>query len=295
MSSSVTWDDQRVFLAVLEEGSLSGAARRLGLSHPTVRARLEGMEAALGTVLFTRSANGLAPTESALALRAPARSMAIASELFNRQASAPPGEVAGTVRLSVPDFIGVEVVPPMLGALRQAHPGLRIELSLTNAVEDVLGQEVDLAIRMMRPAQDALVARKIADIPLGFFAAESYLRRQGKPTTVAELANHDIIGPDRSRPDLMLVEALAIGITRPNLVLRTDNHPAQAAAVRAGLGIGVLQVPVGARDPNLRRVLPDFVPVMLETWIVTHENLRHVPRIRATLDSLTEAFNAYAR
>src|SRR5690554_2089182 len=99
MSTSISWDDQRVFLAVLEEGSLSGAARRLGLSHPTVRSRIEALERELGAVLFTRSVNGLTPTETARALGAPARTMAMASELFVRQASAPEREVAGTVRI----------------------------------------------------------------------------------------------------------------------------------------------------------------------------------------------------
>ncbi len=159
MSTGVAWDDQRIFLAVLEEGSLSAAARRLGLSHPTVRSRIEALERALGAVLFTRSVNGLTPTETAQALRAPARAMAMASDLFVRQASGAGGAVAGTVRISVPEFMGVEVVPSMLARLRQAHPGIRIELSLSNAPADLLAQEVDVAVRAVTPKQEALVAR----------------------------------------------------------------------------------------------------------------------------------------
>lgn len=290
----VGWDDQRIFLAVLEEGSLSAAARRLGLSHPTVRSRIETLERQLGTVLFTRSVNGLTPTETAEALREPARAMAMASEFFVRQASASGGEASGTVRISVPDFMGIEVIPAMLARLREAHPAIRIELSLSNLPADLLAQEVDVAVRTVAPKQDALVARKVAAIPLGFFASPSYVERRGRPTSLAELAEHDVIGPDRNRSDLAMVERLG-GLARDRLVLRTDSHPAHVAAARAGVGIAVAQVPVGERDPNLVRILPDLDVMVLETWIVTHENLARVPRVRAVFDSLVESFREMSR
>lgn len=295
MSSAVAWDDQRIFLAVLEEGSLSAAARRLGLSHPTVRSRIEALEAALGTVLFTRSVNGLAPTETAEALRGPARAMAMASELFVRQASSAGSAVAGTVRVSVPEFMGIEVIPAMLARLRQAHPGVRIELSLSNAPADLLAQEVDVAVRTVTPTQAALVARKVAAIPLGLFASPDYVERRGVPASLASLADHDVIGPDRNRGDLAVAERIAGGFLRERLVLRTDSHPAQLAAARAGVGIAVAQVPVGDADPRLVRILPEFDVAVLETWIVTHENLAKVPRVRAVFDTLAETFGEMPR
>lgn len=295
MSNLISWDDQRIFLAVLEEGSLSGAARRLGVSHPTVRARLEGLETALGTVLFTRSVNGLTPTESAEALRASARTMAMASDLFVRHAASPPGQIAGQVRISVPDFMGIEVMPRMLAMLRERHPEIRVELSLSNAPADLLAQEVDVAVRTVAPKQDALVAKKVASIPLGFFASSVYLERHGAPATMADLAGHDMIGPDRNPTDLAFAQRLGHGFASARFVLRTDSHPAQLAAARAGVGIAMAQVPVAARDPALRRVLPDVTPVVMDTWIVTHENLSKVPRIRAVFDCLAEAFVDYVR
>lgn len=295
MSLSIAWDDQRIFLAVLEEGSLSAAARRLGLSHPTVRARIEALEDSLGTVLFTRSVNGLTPTETAEALRAPARAMAMASDLFVRHASGPAGEVAGTVRISVPEFMGIEVVPTMLAKLREAHPAIRIELSLSNAPADLLAQEVDVAVRTVAPRQEALVARKVASIALGFFASRSYVDRRGSPASFAELANHDLIGPDRNRADLELAQKLGSAFSRDRFVVRTDSHPAQLAAARAGLGIAVAQRPVGASDPGLIPILPDVDIAVLETWIVTHENLAKVPRVRAVFDSLVESFQIMSR
>jgi DNA-binding transcriptional LysR family regulator len=295
MSNPIAWDDQRIFLAVLEEGSLSAAARRLGLSHPTVRIRIEALEAKLGTVLFTRSVNGLAPTETAESLRAPARAMAMAADLFVRQASAPEGELAGTVRVSVPEFMGIEVVPAMLATLRLDHPAIAIELSLSNAPADLLAQEVDVAVRTIAPKQEALLARKVASIPLGLFASRDYVERRGMPASLADLAAHDVIGPDRNRSDLALVEKFGDVLSRSRLVLRTDSHPAQIAAARAGVGIAVAQVPAGERDPGLLRILPDFEPARIETWIVTHENLARVPRVRAVFDSFVASFRTIER
>lgn len=295
MSSDVAWDDQRIFLAVLEEGSLSAAARRLGLSHPTVRSRIEALERELGTVLFTRSVNGLQPTETAEALRGPARTMALASDLFVRQASSAAGAVAGTVRISVPDFMGIEVLPRMLALLRAEHPAIRVEMVLSNASADLLAQEVDIAVRTVAPRQQALVARKVAAIPLGLFASPAYVAANGVPSSLAELAGHAVIGPDRNRADLDFAAGLGMGFQREALVLRTDSHPAQLAAARAGVGIAVVQVPVGQADPALVRILPDIDLVVMETWIVTHENLARIPRVRAAFDFLVECFQSASR
>lgn len=295
MNRQLDWNDQRAFLAVLEEGSLSGAARRMGVSQPTIRARIAALEAALGTVLFTRSVKGLTPTAEALALGDAARAMARASAAFERTASAASGEVAGVVRLSVSEFVGVEVLPPMLAALRRRCPGLVFEVHLSNETANLLEQEVDVAVRMHPPRQEMLIARKVAAIPLGLFAHPDYLARRGEPATLEDLAAHDLIGPDRILPELALAARLFPHIDRNRFVLRTDSHPAQLAAARAGLGIAVSQLPVALRDGELRRVLPQFTVASLDAYVVTHENLRHLPRIRATVDHLAAAFRAFAR
>ena len=295
MSSDIDWDDQRAFLAVYEEGSLSGAARRLGVTQPTVRARIAALEGSLGTVLFTRSVNGLVATEQARALVDAARAMARASEAFVRAASAPPGEIAGAVRVSVSEFVGIEVLPPMVASLRQSLPGIVVEMSLSNLSADLLEQEVDIAVRMHPPRQDALVAKKVCAIGLGLFAHADYLARKGMPQSLDELAQHDFVGPDRGRQDLQLALALHPRLTRDYFAARTDSHPAQLALARAGFGIAVVQRPIGLRDPRLTPVLPDLEVATMETWIVTHEDLRNVPRVRAVFDHLVEAFGRFAQ
>jgi DNA-binding transcriptional LysR family regulator len=295
MNHPISWDDQRAFLAVLEEGSLSAAARRLGLTQPTVRARVAALEQALGVRLFTRSVHGLAPTEQARALGASARAMANASDAFVRAACDGLGEAAGTVRISVSEFVGVEVLPAMLARLYAQHPRITIELELSNDSADLLGQEVDIAVRMHPPRHAALVARKVAPIPLGFFAHRDYLARRGTPALVADLSRHAMIGPDRNRADRAIAAAVLPGIAPADFVLRTDSHPAALAAARAGLGIAVAQVAVGQADPVLERVLPELLVAALDTWIVTHEDLRALPRVHAVFGFLADAFDAFGR
>jgi DNA-binding transcriptional LysR family regulator len=294
MRKSISWDDQRCFLAVLDGGSLSAAARQLGVSQPTIRARIEALERAVGVMLFTRSVKGLTPTDDALSLRDSARTMALASEMFMRQASGPFGEISGTVRLSVPEFIGVEVLPRMLLDVRRDHPKIDIELVLSNVPADILAQEVDIAVRTIQPRQQALVAKKVAAIPLGFFASHAYLARNGTPQCFADLAQHALIGPDRNAPDLAVAKELVRNFTVSRWAIRTDSHPAQLAAARVGLGVVATQIPVGDADPNLRRVLPDLTVATLQIWVVMHENLQAVPRVRAVFDALVTAFAATA-
>lgn len=295
MSRSISWDDQRAFLAVLDEGSFSAAARRMGLSQPTVRARIEALEAALGTILFTRSVHGLAPTERARALGASARAMAHASEAFIRGAVSDIEAAAGVVRISVSDFVGIEVIPPMLARLALLHPQVAIELDISNEGADLLEQQVDIAVRMFPPRQAALVAKKIGTIAVGFYAHADYLARHGEPATVKDLAGHRLIGPDRNGPDLALARAMLPGVDRRSFILKTDSHPAALRAARAGLGIAVVQRPIGDADASLRAVLPGLDVARLDTWIVTHENLRDIARVRAVFDHLANEFAAFAK
>lgn len=290
ISRDPSWDDQRAFLAVMEEGSLSGAARRLSVSQPTIRARVAALEAVLGKALFTRSVTGMVPTAEAHGLLGHARAMQRASEALVRSASGAPQDPSGVVRLSVSEFVGIEILPPMLARLRENHPALRLEIVLSNRSANLLEQEADIALRMTEPRQQSLVVRKVAAIPLGFFAHHAYLARRGTPATLDDLSRHDLIGPDRAQGDLAAFAGLFPDLPADRMAIRTDSHPAQLAAARAGLGIAVVQVPAAERHPELARVLPHLTVATLDTWIATHEDLRHLPRIRVVMDHLDRAF-----
>lgn len=283
--SDPDWNTHHAFLAVLECGSLSAAARALGVTQPTVRFRIEALEQSLGQPLFVRASGGMIPTEQALALAGPARQMAFAAQAFHRASTSPSGQIAGHVRLSVSDFIGMEVLPPILAPLLARHPALTVELALSNQSANLLHQEADIAIRMVRPHQAALRTQHVGRIALGFFASPAYIDQHGAPADIAGLADHPLIGPDRAAADLAEAERLADLVGRPiHFCVQTDSHPAQLAATRAGLGIGVAHVPVGQRD--LVRVLPGFTVAELDVWVVTHEDLRHAPRIDAVFSHL---------
>lgn len=294
-----SWELFAAFLAVMQHGSLSAAARAMQLAQPTVRRQIEALEAQLGVVLFTRAPNGLVPTELARATLPHAEAVAASTRALLRAVSAPAEEERGVVRLAASEIVGIEVLPVMLARLNERHPGLCVELVLSNRNEDLLRRDADLAVRMMRPTQVGLLARRAARIELGLYASEAHLARRGAPRTLAELTSGEprLVGGDRARG---LAEALAAaGLpTKPSdYVLRSDNDAAQLAAVRAGLGIGVCQAPLAARAPEgapgLRRVLP-ALRFALEAFVVMHEDLRRVRRVRLVFDHLVAELGRYA-
>lgn len=291
MSADPDWALYRTLLAVLEDGSLSAAARRLGLTQPTVARHVDALEAALGADLFLRSQRGLAPTDLARSLRSHAQTMATTAAALLRTASGALGEVTGTVRISASDVIGVEHLPPILARLRREHPALVIELSLSDRVDDLLAREADIAVRMTEPTQAALLARRLATVEIGFHAHRDYLERRGTPAALDDLVAHDVIGYDTETPALRAMIKRLGPLDRQRFALRVDSNLAQLGAIRAGFGIGVCQVAVARRDPALVRVLPE-VALPLPLWIVMHEDLKTSARFRTVFDALVDGLAA---
>ena len=286
MNSEPDWNLHRTFLAVLQQGSLSGAARQLGLTQPTVARHIDTLEHAVGGDLFVRTPRGLSPTEMALELKPYAEALAATAGALLRAASGAAGDVRGTVRLTASEVIGVEHLPAILTTLRQRHPGLVVELALSNTVDDLLGRESDIAVRNVEPTQGALVARKLSPIALGLHAHRAYLERRGTPRTVADLAQHDLIGFDRETPAIRSMAERFPSFARSSFAWRSDSDLAQLAAIRAGFGIGICQVPIARRDPHLVRILRNAVDVEMGVWIVMHEDLKSSARCRAVFDAL---------
>jgi DNA-binding transcriptional LysR family regulator len=288
------WDLYRSFLAVLESGSLSGAARSLGIAQPTVGRHVEALEQALGgAALFTRSPGGLRPTEAAQALAPHARAMAAAAEALVRTASGEAAGVRGVIRVTASEIVGAEILPAILTDFREAYPEVAIELALSNRQEDLLRRDADIAVRMTRPTQNALTARRVGAVRIGFYAHRSYLRKHGTPRSMAELAGHTLIGYDRVQPPRDALAQIDVEVTRDLFALRTDSDLAQLAALRAGFGICGCQPAIARRDPNLAPVLSDQFGFDLETWVVMHEDLKSSRRMRLMFDHLVEGLKAY--
>ncbi len=289
MADDISWELYRSFLGVLREGSLSGAARALGVAQPTIGRHIAELEEALGLPLFTRSQTGLLPTEAARALRSHAEAMDSTAASFRRAAESHGDGVRGTVRISASDVMGAEVLPPILASLRLQHPQLAIELVLTNRVQDLLRREADIAVRMTQPKQDVLVARRVADAAIGLHAHKDYLARHSTPKKPEDLAQHTLIGFDEETAFIRAASSKMPGWTRSAFGLRTDSDLAQLALIRAGCGIGACQVAIAKRDDSLVRVLPRHMELKLETWITMHEDLRGSARCKVTFDTLVAA------
>ncbi|KGR97801.1 LysR family transcriptional regulator [Burkholderia pseudomallei] len=293
MGSEIGWELYRSFLGVLREGSLSGAARALGLTQPTVGRHVAALEAALRVPLFTRSSSGLMPTDVALALRAHAEAMESTADALARAATSFGEDVRGVVRISASDVVGIEVLSPIVARLRQRHPALTVELALTNRVQDLLRREADIAVRMTRPGQTQLIARHIGGIELGLHAHRDYLARCGTPRDAGELVRHALIGHDRPTAFIRQIAKSFPGFDRGAFALRTDSDLAQLALIRCGAGIGACQAALAKRDPALVRVLPKAFAGRLDMWVTMHEDLRGSPRCRAAFDALAEGLDAY--
>lgn len=293
MDNEPNWDLYRSFLAVLEAGSLSAAARELGLAQPTLGRHIDALEKAVGYALFVRSRHGYLPTEQALQLQPYARSLAATASAFMRAASGSAGQPRGTVRITASEVVGCEVLPPILALLNQQYPGLQIELAVTNRAQDLLRREADIAVRMLAPAQEALVARRIGAIELGLHAHRDYLARRGAPATLAELSSHVLIGYDHETAFIRGMKHHLGDLTRANFTLRSDSDLAQLAALRAGFGIGICQAGIARRDPALVRLLPDAFAPRLDTWLAMHEDLRNSKRCSVVFSALADGLSAY--
>lgn len=294
MSGAIEWELYRSLLGVLREGSLSGAARALGIAQPTVGRHVAALEAALGLALFTRSQTGLIPTEAALVLRGHAQAMESTAAALERVAASYGDGVRGVVRVTASEVIGIEVLPPVVASLRERHPDLKVELVLSNNVQDLLQREADVAVRMTAPRQDQLVARRVGAIELGLHAGAAYLQRHGTPASLEELGGHVLIGYDRPPPFARAALRQWPWFGREHIALRTDSDVAQLALIRAGAGIGICQSALARRTPGLVRLLPEAFALALDTWVTMHEDLRDSPRCRVTFDALVEALGAHA-
>jgi DNA-binding transcriptional LysR family regulator len=286
------WTLVRSFLATVETGSLSAAARGLGLTQPTIGRHIQELEQDLGVTLFARSQRGLEPTEAALDLVDAARAMRDQAEAFERIATGRAETVAGTVRITASEMVATHVLPEVLRPMRIAHPEIQFEIEATSTVGNLMRRDADVAIRMLRPTQPDLVARRVNSMAIGLFASEDYLARRGRPRTTDELLAHDLVGLDRDDSVIRGFAAAGVSVERTAFAVRADDHAVGWAMVQAGLGLGFGPVWVGRRTPGLVRIdLPIRLP-MLEMWLAAHQDLTTSRRMRLVVDALAEGLAA---
>lgn len=292
--NSYDWGLIRSFLAVAQNGSLSAAARALGVSQPTLSRDIQALENATALNLFRRTTQGLQLTETGQSLVEAASRMNSAAELFTRQTVGLSAELTGDVRLSVNELVGCYLLPPALVAFREQHPNVNIEIVVSNAVSSLSKREADIALRMFRPTQPDVVARRLPPIALGFFAHNRYLSRHGTPTHFDDCRTHTLIGFDADTEFIDQASRQGYSMVRDNFAIRTDHLLLQTHLIRAAAGIGVTHVGLAAKWQDVVQVLHDVPLPELEFWIVCHRDVQHNSRIRAAMQFLGAWFEAGA-
>jgi len=290
--ASFDWALVRSFLAVLDAGSLMGAARKLQAQQPTLSRHVAELEAQLGAPLFERTGRGVTPTAAALAIADAARQMESGADSLARALAVQSEATTGTVRITTSQVAANYLLPPVLAALQAEEPGIAIELVASNQISNLLRREADIAVRMVRPAQATLVARKLADLPIVACAHASYLQRAGKPSQPTDLLQHRLIGYDRD--DLLLrgFAALGFAVTRESFALRTDDQVAYGRLVAAGAGIGFVAAYNIRHWSGVVPLLPMLRIPPLSCWLAVHREIRGSRLVRRVYDYLAEAIPA---
>lgn len=283
------WDDVRFFLAVARAGSLSAAARTLGVGHVTVGRRVALLERRLGVTLLIRTPDGLAITAAGQAIVQQCAAMETAALTIERVAAGGDTLVAGSVRVTMTEALACQLIGPVIAALRPAHPELRIDLALGVRSLDIARREADLAVRFARPTAPELVTRKLGEVGFSLYAAPGYLARSGTPRRGGGLGGCDLI-TFTGAPEAISPVFMGENLDGARVALRCDNPLIQLRAAAHAVGIAELACFLGDSCPGLVRVWPDAAPVRRVAWQVIHQDLRRAARIRVVAEAMSDAF-----
>ncbi len=289
---NLDWNQLKAFLETAETGSLSAAARKLGLTQPTLSRQVAAIEQRMGVTLFERVGKTMALTPTGLDLLEHARAMGAAASGLRLAASGRSQAVGGVVSVSATDAVATHLLPPLVRQLREKEPGIAIELISSDAVSDLLRREADIAVRHVKPEQPELIARLIREPAANFYASEEWVNIHGHPRQAMEAAHLPFVGSDRSGHYLAWLNQHGLPITEANFSCYADHSMAQWALVRNGMGIGAMIDEIAHDTPGIIRVLDDVPPLRFPIWLVTHRELRTSPRIRVVFDALAQGLGS---
>jgi len=282
------WNQLKAFLETAENGSLSAAARKLGLTQPTLSRQVAAIEQRMGVTLFERVGKAMALTPTGLDLLEHARAMGAAAEALRLAASGRSQAVGGVVLVSASDAVAAHLLPPLVRQLREKEPGIAVEVISSNALSDLLRREADIAIRHVKPEQPDLIARSIREAAASFYASEDWVKVHGHPRRAEEAARLPFVGADRSGQLLAYLRRHGLPLSEANFSCYCDHSMAHWALVRHGMGIGAMMDEIARDTPGVVRVLDDVPPVRFPIWLVTHRELRTSRRIRVVFEALAQ-------
>lgn len=287
-SIAFDWNQVRAFLATVEEGSFSAAARALGQTQPTLSRQITALEEALAVTLFERGPRGMRPTGAALELVEHVRAMGEAAQRISLTASGQANSVDGYVSITSTDLVATYFLPPALERLRTIAPKLQIEIIASNSVRDLTKREADIAIRHGRPDQPDLIARLLGETSAHLYAAPAFLDRVGRPQTAEEVRRLDFVGFERDPRILEFLRELGLDLTPESFRVTSESGPAYLALIRQGFGIGVVTRDMVGFCPDLEPVFPALPHIPVPVWLVTHRELNTSRKIRLVYDTLAE-------
>jgi DNA-binding transcriptional LysR family regulator len=282
------WNRARAFLVTVEEGSLSAAARALGMAQPTLGRQVDALEEELGVILFERAGRGFVLTPSGVELLEHVRAMGNAANRMSLAASGQSQAIEGTIRIAASEPHAALLLPPIIAKLREAEPGIQIEIVASSASSDLRRREADIAIRNYQPKEPDLVAKKLRDLPARLYATPAYIEKIGSPKVPYDLRHADFINVDRTGVFLKGLNTLGFGLSERNFPILIENYLVMWEYVKQGLGIGVQDGAIGDREPLVRRVLPDLEPLIFSMWLVTHREVHTSRRVRVVYDLLAQ-------
>lgn len=286
------WNLIKSLVAVARAGSLSGAARDSGISQPTLGRHIAELEAALRITLFERQARGMVLTEAGSALYERAQAVEREAAAFSLAATGRSREIAGTVRITASEVVAHYLMPSIIADLKREEPSLEIELVSSNAVQNLLIRDADIAVRMVEPTQSELIVRRINEIPLGCYAATNYLDRAGRPQLPEDLFRHVVIGLDRQEMQIRGMRAHGYEVDRHSFAIRTDAHAVHWELIRAGAGIGFVPHYLASGQTGIERLLPELDVGTIPVWLTAHRELRTSLRVRRAYDFLADRLGA---
>ncbi len=290
---SFDWNHVRAFLATAEEGSLSAAARALGLTQPTLSRQVAGLETDLGVTLFERGHRSMDLTESGLELLEHVRAMGDAATRVSLAATGRSELIDGHVSVTMTDGFAMRHLPAIVERVRDKAPGIELNIIPANESLDLIRREADIAIRHARPEHGDLIARKIGGTTAHFYAAKPYLDRMGRPGQATDLANYDFIGFESPTRLLDLFNGIGIPVTRDHFKVYSASGTAILALMEWGLGVGVVPRDIAETRPVLEEVLPSLPPFDVPVWLITHRELHTSRRIRLVYDTIAEYVGGY--
>jgi len=287
--SKFDWNHALAFWTTVEEGSLSAAARKLGLTQPTLSRQVAALEQSLGVTLFERLGKSLVLTESGLDLIEHVRAMGAAADTVRLAASGQTQSIAGRVTISASDGFAAYVLPDIVHRIREAAPEITLEIVASNALSDLRRREADIAIRHVRPDQPDLIGRLVHESGAHLYAAQAWIDQNGMPRHPADLARAGFIGLGDGARLAGHLQSRGLPVTEASFTLASENSVVVWEMVKRGLGISFQMHEIAARTPGIVRLLPQIEPFPVPIWLVTHRELRTSRRIRTVFDHLAEA------